>query len=71
MTISNETIQQMLARPPVVGRLKHYADQTGYPERLPDECPHQPQDLIIMPDGQIECYACGCRPPGIYRIERS
>lgn len=69
MVITNEDIRVMMQRSPVVGRTKEYSDRTGMPERLPDHCKHADKDLILMPDGRIECYLCGSAPPGIWVTE--
>jgi len=68
VTLTNEDIQVMMGRPPVVGRTKEYSGKTGMPERLPDHCPHADADLMHI-DGKVYCYRCGTKPPGIWVTE--
>lgn len=69
--MTSEEVRELMSRVPVVGRVRSYVERTGSPERLPDHCHHADKDLIVMPDGTVECYACGSRPPGFYTIERN
>ena len=68
-TLTSDKIWEWHSKQAVVGRTGRYAAKTGLPERLPDECQHPEIGLMII-DGRIECYLCGCRPTGLCLIDK-